>query len=261
MRVGLWAWALTLSSAAALFPIPDQGALKVFCFDLKCVQESLDTLKTHLGDPIVVGMLSFSLQEDSYLSVYLGRILDLFHFPDTLDSPALPVAVLILQNPPQANLIETAFVYLQMLPRRSVFVSMQHGPSVGMVELANFAKYGVSPRTVLHLNHEEPWETDRGSPNFVAEEGQLGELYRGFDLVLRNYYFAPLEGVGAGEGVGAEEGVGAGAGEGDTSTVASTFSGTSTGTSGNSSDPPAVGSAGSVSPFVGGSHFLWQRGG
>jgi hypothetical protein len=142
-----------------------------------------------------------------------------------------------------------------------MFVSIQHGhSSVGMVELGQFQQYGVSPATVLHLNHEEPWETDSDSFNYVFGDGggkRLGELYRGFPLVLRNYYYAPLHTEAEGDAVVEGEGEGdIDTSSGSASTPASTSASTSTPASTSASTPTSGTHTRTRTSTRGGSHYL-----
>mmetsp|Transcript_1432 Transcript_1432/g.2339 ORF Transcript_1432/g.2339 Transcript_1432/m.2339 type:complete len:590 (+) Transcript_1432:21-1790(+) len=175
----------------APFPTPTHGT-KAFCFDLDCVKDTVEAVEEVYKDPVIIGMLSHSFVEDSYLAVYMGSILELFDMPD------MTFVVLVLQNPPQASLLDTAYVYIQILPERSIFVSIEHGASsIGMRSLKTLRSFGVAPRVVLHLNHEQPWETnDPASLNYIFESSnRLSKLYADFDLVMRNYYYTPLLGT------------------------------------------------------------------
>lgn len=104
------------------FPPPSRGVIG-YCFNLKCIYDSLKVVQDM--DPIVVSLISQSFVEDSYLALYLGAIIDLFDF--SLTNPELQVVFLLLQVPPEILFMDGAFRLMQLLPTKSILVTIEHG--------------------------------------------------------------------------------------------------------------------------------------
>jgi hypothetical protein len=109
--------------------------------------------------------------------------------------PEYNFVAMVLQNPPGMDAHQAAFQFVQYLPEKSIFVSVEHGRSSTGVETLQYLQvHGVLPRVIYHVNHEQPWAANRADfLNYIfgsAEE--LARFYGRFDLVLRNYYYAPL---------------------------------------------------------------------
>jgi len=94
-----------------------------YCFDLKCIYDSLQVVQD--VDPVVVSLISQSFVDDSYLAIYLGSIIDLFDF--SLVRPDLQVVFLILQAPSDLQFMDSAFRLMQLLPLKSILISIEHG--------------------------------------------------------------------------------------------------------------------------------------
>lgn len=170
----------------ASFSPPTKGTT-VFCYTLKCVSESIDALKQY--DPVYIGLLSYSFEEDSYLALYLGSLLELLNMPEYF------FVAMVLQSPPGLERADAAFQFVQYLPNKSIFVSIEHGRSgTGIDTLRYLKKHGVAPKVVMHLNHEQPWQVNNADfLNHIFDSvDELSSFYSGFPLVLRNYYFTPL---------------------------------------------------------------------
>jgi hypothetical protein len=172
--------------ADAAFAVPTKGTI-YFCFSMQCVADNVLALKPL--DPVVIGVLSYHFESDSYLAVYLGALMELF------DMPEYNFVAMVLQNPPDLDAHQAAFQFVQYLPEKSIFVSVEHGRSSTGVETLQYLQiHGVLPRVIYHLNHEQPWAVHQADfLNYIfgsAEE--LARFYSRFDLVLRNYYYAPL---------------------------------------------------------------------
>lgn len=179
----LWS---TLHISEAVFEPPTKGTT-VFCFTLQCVQESVDALAPYT--PTYIGVFSYSFVDDSYLGLYLGSLLELF------DMPEFNFVAMVLQNPEGMDKAEAIVQYLQILPKNSIFASVEHGRSMtGMNTLQMLSQLGVVPKVVYHLNHEQPWQVDETDyMNFIfGSVEELTDLYSQFNLVLRNYYYTPL---------------------------------------------------------------------
>lgn len=177
------------SQGHAGFAPPTKG-VTYFCYTLQCVGDNLLAVKER--DPVVIGVMTYSIADDGYLSIYLGALLELFDMPEYF------FVAMVLQTPADMDPAEAAFQFVQYLPLKSIFVSMEHGRSGTGVETLRFMQeHGVAPRVIYHLNHEQPWEIDRKDfLNHIFDSvDRLSEYYRGFDLVLRNYYYAPLQGA------------------------------------------------------------------
>jgi hypothetical protein len=94
-----------------------------YCFDLKCIYDSLKTVQEI--DPVVVSLISKSFVDDSYLAIYLGSIVDLFDF--SMVQPDLQVVFLILQAPSDLLFMDSAFRLMQLLPLKSILITIEHG--------------------------------------------------------------------------------------------------------------------------------------
>lgn len=170
----------------ATFDPPNKGTT-VYCYTLKCASESIESFREH--DPVVIGLLSYSFAEDSYLALYLGSLLELFSMSEYY------FIVVALESPRELQIMDVAYQFVQYLPAKSIFVSIEHGRSgTGIQTLQYLKQHGVAPKAVYHLNHEQPWQVQKGDfLNHIFDSvDQLAEFYRGFELVLRNYYYAPL---------------------------------------------------------------------
>ena len=80
-----------------------------------------------------------------------------------------------------------------------VFVCLEHGMSAfGLQELLTAQGQNLHttlhlPRAILHLNHEQPWNVAPDSPGYIYPDVRhLQAAYDKFAVVLRNYYYAPL---------------------------------------------------------------------
>jgi hypothetical protein len=104
------------------FPPPNRGVIG-YCFDLKCIYDSLTTVQEI--DPVVVSLISKSFVDDSYLALYLGSIVDLFDF--SMVRPDLQVVFLILQAPSDLLFMDSAFRLMQLLPLKSILITIEHG--------------------------------------------------------------------------------------------------------------------------------------
>jgi hypothetical protein len=94
-----------------------------YCFDLKCIYDSLKTVQEI--DPVVVSLISKSFVDDSYLALYLGSIVDMFDF--SMVRPDLQVVFLILQAPSDLLFMDSAFRLMQLLPLKSILITIEHG--------------------------------------------------------------------------------------------------------------------------------------
>jgi hypothetical protein len=175
----------SVTSRPAQLLAPTKGTT-MYCFELTCVSDTIAMLKDY--DPIFLGIISYDFERDSYLALYLGTILELF------DIPGHNVVALVLQNPVDTPIFQTVFQFIQLLPPKSVFVSIEHGRSgAGLKSLRVFQQHGVCPKVIYHLNHEQPWEVDEKDLNHIFDSVQeLADFYSTFDLVIRNYYYTPL---------------------------------------------------------------------
>jgi hypothetical protein len=170
----------------ASFAAPTKG-VTYFCYSLQCVGDNMLALKPY--NPVVIGVMTYNIADDGYLAIYLGALLELFDMPEYL------FVAMVLQRPEDMEPMEAAFQFVQYLPLRSIFVSIEHGRSGSGVETLRFMQdHGVAPRVIYHLNHEQPWEVNKVDfLNHIFDSvDKLSEYYRGFDLVLRNYYYTPL---------------------------------------------------------------------
>ena len=104
------------------FPPPNKGVIG-YCFDLKCIHHSLKAVQE--VDPIVISLISQSFIDDSYLALYLGAIVDLFDF--SVVNPDLQVVFLLLQAPSDMQFMDSAFRLMQLLPTKSILITIEHG--------------------------------------------------------------------------------------------------------------------------------------
>jgi len=156
-----------------------------------------DIMKTlvMVDNLLIIGIVSDNIAHDSYLTLYLGMILELFDFPE------LPSITVIYEKPANLHINDIALHMLSKLPRKSIFVSYEHGKSgfpLRNLEIAR--KYSrMETAVIYHLNHERPWmtisnegETTNTLDHIYESVDQLIESYSLHPLVLRNYYFEPL---------------------------------------------------------------------
>lgn len=153
---------------------------------------STEALQAFLLNPLIqkrniIAMATHSLATDSYLSLYLGGIIDLF------DEDEHAPIFLILELPAKHTAVSLLF---ELLPPHSLFVTIQHGPhAFGIKAIASVRnETGYGPKVVYHLNHERPWCTNpKDNMDFLYPTlDGLKDAYGQADLVLRNYYHTEL---------------------------------------------------------------------
>jgi len=195
------------------YQLPDFGNLAI-CSSPEQFDELMKTLV--LMDVLIIGIVSHKVAYDSYLTLYLGRfvntalLLKSFSFFSTVnlgmildlfDFPTLHSITIIYEKPPDRHINDIALHMLSKLPRRSIFVSYEHGKSGFPLRNLEIARKHTSMQTAIiyHLNHERPWMTvskEVGTTNTLdhiyESVDELIESYKLHPLVLRNYYFGPL---------------------------------------------------------------------
>lgn len=146
-----------------------------------------------IADSTLVAMISNDFSKDSYFSLYLGHIIDLFQ-----DLSKGTVFVMYQWN--DLATIEAGLVkFMDSMPVKSVLISIEHGMALaGMYNIyysCMHTKKG--PSVVYHMNHEKPWLFHNNSYHLNLVFSTLDELQQSYDrfpLVLRNYYYEPLTG-------------------------------------------------------------------
>ena len=167
--------------------MPPTKGITYYCYTMQCVSDSTAALKPY--DAVVIGLLSYDFSRDSYLALYLGALLELFDMPEYF------FVAIVLQTPAELEPTDAAYQFVQYLPEKSIFVSIEHGRSgTGIQTLQHLQQHGVAPRVIFHMNHEQPWEVSQGDfLNHIFDSvEELSAFYSKFDLVLRNYYYTPL---------------------------------------------------------------------
>lgn len=167
------------------YPIPSHGFF-VFCF-------SIDILKSYLENPDnrdVVNMfvISRDVSTDGYLSLYLGIWSDLF------SSIKRGFRVVVVQ-PSEEDVLQAGLLTLQLLPRNSIMVAMEHGINAFTASQIDYFSrtLNISRPILFHCNHEKPWTFTRQSMDYTFDSiDQLNRAYSRFPLVLRNYYYDML---------------------------------------------------------------------
>lgn len=182
--------------AISSFPFPDQHHISV-CFNRDVLVEAIEDAIA--SNEIVIAFVTYSVEMDGYLSLYLGTILRLF---DSELSENSTVGVIdkfhaiIYQSQSEDTVNEAAIELLQILPLRSIFVSGDHGvSSFGIKKLMILKHVGIFPSVYYHINHEKPWQlSDNRSLDFIySSVDELVDSYMQLPLVLRNYYYSPLK--------------------------------------------------------------------
>lgn len=176
----------SLALACAWIPVPSIGHIHI-CYDFACLEGLMN--ESMQSEVVIIGVLTHNLQKDTYCSLYLGGIQDLF------DIPELSVHTVIFEAPEGTALEYAGARMIQLLPPRSIFISHEHGvSSFGILYLEQLKKLGIGPRIVYHMNHERPWNTlDHRDMNYIYNSTQgLIHSYKMHPLVLRNYFYEPL---------------------------------------------------------------------
>lgn len=104
----------------ARFPVPENGNITI-CFDLPCLTASIQYISQNLSH-VIVACASSDIQNDNYLSLYLGNLIESFSLSSNL------LHYLLFQSMDN-SFYETVIMYLTLLPERSVFISFEDGSS------------------------------------------------------------------------------------------------------------------------------------
>lgn len=137
-----------------------------------------DAAMSNLTTPVILA--SYDLTTDSYLALYSGAIMDALTFAP--DNAIQCIFVIYLLE------TDVDFEFMQALPPDSIFVC--HGPYECVKLLAQMKGFNppLGSRIVWHMNDERPWRSD----STFESTSEAISTYGKFDLVLRNYYYAPL---------------------------------------------------------------------
>lgn len=173
------------------YPLPDKGKI-VVCLDSTCLQTTIANILSvyQERDVLFVAFASQDFSKDSYLSLYIGWIVDQFDgMPGFKD-----VFFLLYQS--KKGIMDGAVSMISLLPSQSVFIAYEHGfSSFSIYNLEHLKrKTGKGPAVVFHLNHEQPWEfKNKNSLDFTFStlDGLISS-YALHPLVIRNYYYQPL---------------------------------------------------------------------
>lgn len=136
-------------------------------------------------------MVSVNLQIDSYLTLYIGYLQYLFEslFPSQ-------VTFIIYEPSQRLDRIQATIFYLSLLPKKTIFVSMEHGPSsFGINSFDMLRDYDIGPVILYHANHEQPWITNLHDNQLDYTYSTIHDLQTAYSkllVVIRNYYYAPL---------------------------------------------------------------------
>jgi len=200
----LFLFFIPLLKAGYYVPRPPKGAV-VVCFDLVCFKEAIELSISN--DMMLLGMVVRKVADEPYIPLFVGWIMDLFSHSKR--EPLL--ALFDAKIWEDANAQYGSVRLLATIPPNSVFISMEHGlssfgirnldyvHSIDALEVAALDPEHVLVKTVpdviLHLNHEQPWITsDPSHIDFTFDSTEeLAEAYSRYPLVLRNYYYSPLE--------------------------------------------------------------------
>ena len=176
------------------YPLPENGVISV-CWELDCVISTIKRLSEL--NQVIVSYVSFDFSRDHYSALYIGQTVDSFSLSE------LPVQYLLIESKTQP-VSEMTLMLLSLLPKNSVFISLEEGPSAfGAFNLAyTRVKLGIThaPGVVLHLNHEQPWVTrevlevnnkDYSDNYLINTQEDFKYIYSVLPVILRNYYYHP----------------------------------------------------------------------
>ena len=165
-------------------------------------------------EPLIVAFASENFKDDSYLALYLGQAIKIFdNLPDFDNKTVFYLLYEGDQPVTEKTMIDTSLRLLNNLPKKSIFVSYEHGAGFGIYNLAVYKnitarqqkeggnekqsqgfQHNIGPSIIYHVNHERPWEfIDKDSPDYTFTSlEELLAAYSKFPQVIRNYYYAPL---------------------------------------------------------------------
>lgn len=173
------------------FPVPEVGNI-IACFDIECLQKTVaDILSIFKEEEVLfVGIPSTDFGTDSYLSLYLGQMVDLF------DKMPIFKDVFFILVQLEAGIVAASAGLISILPMQSVFVCYEHGASAFSISNVGLLKNltGIGPTVIFHLNHEKPWDfKDTNSMDYTFESlDALISSYTMHPFVIRNYFYKPL---------------------------------------------------------------------
>ncbi len=189
-------WLLLISLVHCQIPIPE-GDVR-FCFDFECFSSFLELASSN--NVVIAGIPTFDVKLDSYTSLYLGQILELF------DMPALKILTVVLETPQHMKFHDATIKMIELMTNTSsILVTYEHGfSSFGLFNIEKMKQAGYGPTVVYHMNHERPWkltpQTKEHSPitsdhldDIYSSTEELVASYDLHPLVLRNYFYSPLE--------------------------------------------------------------------
>lgn len=181
---------LLAPTSGKVFSLASKGE-KVVCTSRECISNMVDYVQANHG--IVAATVSLDLENDPYLLLYLGWMIEVLQKVDRQ-------VYWVIFSFGDSNVNDERFhselnYFLSALPPTSIFLANQHGPSYISVKHLGLLreKYSIGSSIVLHMNHEQPWKVGRRDYDYTFDSvSQLVDCYKQFDLVLRNYYYEPL---------------------------------------------------------------------
>lgn len=170
----------------ASLPIPDHANHLILLND-DLMESFFDTYD--LSDMWIVTMLSGSLEDDAYLPLHMGGIMEA-----TINLPN--VFFIFYQFSPTNNFVYSLGKFFSKLPDTSIIVSVQHGYNRIQIPYLEYLVQSkiIKPHIIFHLNHEKPWEEELSLDFIYPTIGELQNAYSSQKLVIRNYYYEPLLG-------------------------------------------------------------------
>jgi hypothetical protein len=144
------------------YPVPTHGKLSI-CFDNSCLNNAF-----RLNDFFVV-IATTNIEKDGYLSIYLGYLMHLFN------RCSQDIHFLVSQT--NSSILEGLKFILENSPNPSALVVIEN--EVHGLLLDNLTTIKNISNMILHLNHEQPWE----SGNHLT--------YTSETTIIRNYYYKP----------------------------------------------------------------------
>jgi hypothetical protein len=190
-NIPLLIWIALSTKSSASYSLPEAGKI-IACFQVDCLQKSVNDIKAIYKDEEVlfVGIASAQFGLDSYLSLYLGGLVNMF------DKMPIFKEVFFILLQLDEGIVTASANLISILPMQSILVCHQHGLSSfnlrNMAILKNMT--GVGPTVIFHLNHEQPWYfKDTASWDYTFDSSDaLVASYSTYPLVIRNYFYKPL---------------------------------------------------------------------
>jgi hypothetical protein len=159
------------------------------CTDSDCALMIFKYMKTNHPETTLLLYPTVDFELDGYFGLYFGRLVDIF------DKVPNKVHYLLLQIPIERYYTDIRII-MKHIPIRSIVVSLEHGYGLGIRILDQIKKLdNTGPSVVIHMNHEQPWQFfDQSSLDYLYDDIEsLVDTYSLHPLVLRNYYYEPLQ--------------------------------------------------------------------